>query len=72
MEAQCLSVMSTLEGVFNRDDDESIKGEAAFTRIHQAQAKYVMYTDGSAKSGTTMGGSAVVVTHGDPENPTYC
>ena len=32
-------------------------------------APLVIYTDGSASRGTSMGGAAVVVTDGDPEHP---
>ena len=37
--------------------------------IRESEAKWVIYTDGSASESTHFGGSAMVVTQGDPENP---
>ena len=37
--------------------------------IRARQADLTIYTDGSAHSGTTEGGAAVIVTSGDPANP---
>ena len=37
--------------------------------ILESEAKWVIYTDGSTSEGTHFGGSAMVVTQGDPENP---
>ena len=37
---------------------------------YRHEADVVIYTDGSAAAGTSKGGAGVVVTRGDPENPT--
>ena len=42
---------------------------ATLSRIRDLNSSVVIYTDGSASSGTTDGGAGVVVTSGDPEDP---
>ena len=57
---------STLVGG-NRTDNARTD---AIRVIHESEAKWVIYTDGSASEGTHFRGSAaMVVTQGDPENP---
>ena len=55
---------STLVGG-NRTDART----EAIRVIRESEAKWVIYTDRSASEGTHFGGSAMVVTQGDPENP---
>ncbi len=49
---------------------------AAFTSnidlsfIRHLNARFIIYTDGSATAGTPRGGAGMVVTEGDPANPT--
>ncbi len=38
--------------------------------IRHLNARFIIYTDGSATAGTLSGGAATVVTGGDPTNPT--
>ena len=59
------TVSSTLVGG-NRTDNARTD---AIRVIRKSEAKWVIYTDGSASEGTHFGGSAMVVTQGDPENP---
>ena len=59
------TVSSTLVGG-NRTD---IARTHAIRVIRESEAKWVIYTDGSASEGTHFGGSAMVVTQGDPDNP---
>jgi ribonuclease HI len=44
---------------------------ATITRIRDLNSDVVIYTDGSASSGTTDGGAGVVVTSGDPADPQF-
>ncbi len=37
--------------------------------IRHLNARFIIYTDGSATAGTLSGGAVVVVTEGDPANP---
>ena len=53
-----------------RTDPEEEKKSAALQRIREVDASTTIYTDGSADAGIFEGGSAVVVTHGDPASPT--
>ena len=59
------TVSSTLVGG-NRTDNAKTD---AIRVIRESEAKWVIYTDGSASEGTHFGGSAMVVTQSDPENP---
>ena len=59
------TVSSTLVGG-NRTDNARTD---AIRVIREREAKWVIYTEGSASEGTHFGGSAMVVTQGDPENP---
>ena len=56
---------STLVGGNRADNARS----DAIRVIRESEAKWVIYTYGSASEGTHFGGSAMVVTQGDPENP---
>ncbi len=38
--------------------------------IRHLNARFIIYTDGSATAGTLNGGAGMVVTEGDPANPT--
>ncbi len=38
--------------------------------IRHLNARFIIYTDGSATAGTVNGGAGMVVTEGDPANPT--
>ncbi len=38
--------------------------------IRHLNARFIIYTDGSASAGTLNGGAGMVVTEGDPANPT--
>ena len=53
-----------------RTDPEDVKKNAALQRIREVNAETTIYTDGSAFAGIFEGGSAVVVTEGDPASPT--
>ena len=59
------TVSSTLVGG-NRTDNARTD---AIRVIRESEAQWVIYTDESASEGTHFGGSAMVVTEGDPENP---
>ena len=49
-----------------RTDPEDVKKNAALQRIREVNAETTIYTDGSAFAGIFEGGSAVVITEGDP------
>ena len=56
-----------LDGVNSRLDEVPIKKAAALNRIREVNAPINIYTDGSASGGIYEGGSAMIVTRGDPE-----
>ena len=64
-----LRIYPELYGIKRSDSVES-KRDAALQSIRVHNAAIVIYTDGSALKGTFCGGSAMVVTKGDPETPT--
>ena len=64
-----LMVHSELAGI-KRSDAEEFKRRTTMERIKLLDAGTIIYTDGSASEGLYNGGSALVVTDGDPEVPT--
>jgi ribonuclease HI len=65
-----LEIYPHLRGVASRHDPVEVKIAAAIDRIRDVNADITIYTDGSATGGTREGGSAVIVTSGDPTSPT--
>ena len=65
-----LAVFPTLEGIDGKGDDPDTIRRSALSRARTLNSAYNIYTDGSAKAGTSNGGAAAVVTSGDPESPT--
>jgi ribonuclease HI len=63
-------VFPYLKGIEGRGDAHSTIQEAALHRAREINAQFNIYTDGSASAGTTDGGAGVVITRGDPANPT--
>ena len=52
-------------------ENRTVKGaEKALKLNRDHEVDVVIYTDGSAAAGTSKGKAGVVVTRGDPENPT--
>ena len=63
-------VFPELPGLKCKDEPEELRRELAYARIRELQVEYVLYSDGSAAGGVENGGAGVVVTFGDPEDPT--
>ncbi len=53
-------------GTFGSQDDTT----PYMSFIRHPNARFIIYTDGSATAGTLYGGAEMVVTEGDPANPT--
>ena len=64
------TVFPHLHGVKGKGDPASIIRSAALLRARELNAQYNIYTDGSATAGVLKGGAGVVITTGDPANPT--
>jgi ribonuclease HI len=56
--------------LLGRSDSEERKIVLSYKRIRDLAADYTIYSDGSASAGVRDGGAGVVITFGDPENPT--
>ena len=69
MTAANLEIFATLPGVNSREDDINTKRKSSIDKIKEVNAEITIYTDGSASEGTRKGGSAAVITRGDPEDP---
>ena len=63
-------VFPALPGLSSKDDPEEKARLLAYTRIRELNADLTLYSDGSADGGVKNGGAGVVITSGDPENPT--
>ena len=63
-------VFPQLKGVKDKHEDLNIIQAQALKRALEIGATYNLYTDGSASGGTERGGAGVVVTRGDPNDPT--
>jgi ribonuclease HI len=63
-----LTVNLTIPGYPDCKTDEE-KLAVTLAHIRSISPRLVIYTDGSAKAGTTKGGAGVVITEGDPETP---
>jgi len=66
-----LTVHEAVPGISSKADDAAAMRTATLARIRDLNSSVVIYTDGSASSGTTDGGAGVVVTSGDPEDPQF-
>ena len=64
------AVFPHLYGIESKDDPASKIRAAALDRARQLNAQYNIYTDGSASAGVLNGGAGVVITQGDPAEPT--
>ena len=64
------NIFCNLPGITGRHDSPEAKIAAAYDRIDELGGDYIIYTDGSASGGTHLGGSAAVITQGDPRSPT--
>ena len=62
-------INATVPGIESRKDEDGVKREASLKAIRESGDEIVIYTDGSAKEGTRNGGSAAVITTGDPSSP---
>ena len=62
-------VFPFLEGVSGREAPQHTIQQAALSRARAINAKFNIYSDGSASAGLRMGGAGAVVTTGDPSNP---
>ena len=63
-------VFPNLSGLANKSVPDAQAQDAAYTRLRDLNADYVLYSDGSADGGVENGGAGVVVTFGDPTSPT--
>ncbi|XP_066931550.1 uncharacterized protein [Clytia hemisphaerica] len=68
MTAANLEIFATLPGTAERMISTQ-KRKSSIDKIKEANTEITIYTDGSASEGTRKGGSAAVITRGDPENP---
>ncbi len=50
--------------------DTPLTAETCLQTIHLLDGQLTVYTDGSASAGTKDGGAGVIVTRGDPADPT--
>jgi ribonuclease HI len=64
------NVHAHVPGLAGRSESEERKIELSYKRIRELAADYTIYSDGSASAGVRDGGAGVVITVGDPENPT--
>ena len=62
-------VYPKVPGLQSRHEEESRRRGLAMERIDSLNGDWVLYTDGSADAGISMGGSAVVVTRGSADEP---
>lgn len=59
-----------LPGIANKSVAHEKIRSAAYSRITQLNTDIIIYTDGSARNGTSLGGAAAVITSGnDPHSP---
>ena len=63
------SIYEELPGIKSKKDNPELIATAAYNRISELGTEFAIYTDGSATAGTKDGGSAAVITNGDPRNP---
>ena len=63
-------VFPEVPGLKSKAEPEDRRRELAYARIRELAVDYVLYSDGSAAGGVEKGGAGVVVTFGDPEQPT--
>ena len=64
-----ITINRRLEGISSKNDPPDIIKAAAESVIARINPDITIYTDGSAKAGTSDGGAAAVVTEGSPEDP---
>ena len=64
------TVFPHLEGITGKGDSAPKIRAAALRRTQELNAQFNIYTDGSASAGVLKGGAGVVITTGDPTNPT--
>ena len=64
------NIYSQVPGLSGRSDSEARKIELSYKRIRELAADYTIYSDGSASAGVRDGGAGVVITFGDPGDPT--
>ena len=64
------TVFPHLEGITGKGDPAPKIRTAALRRAQELNAQFNIYTDGSASAGILKGGAVVVITTGDPTNPT--
>ena len=66
------NVYSKVPGLLNGRQEKDVlkRRDLSYKRIREIAAEYVIYSDGSAAEGTLEGGAGVVVTFGEPDDPT--
>ena len=64
------NVFPNLPGIASKSVTDPVAQQAAYARLREFGADYIVYSDGSAEGGTERGGAGVVVTQGDPACPT--
>ena len=64
------TILSELVGIQNKSEDPAKIREAAYRQIVELNTEITIYSDGSADGGLKNGGSAAVITTGDPHDPT--
>ena len=64
------NVSADVPGLKGKSEEEAKRRETSYARIREINADYILYSDGSAEGGVEQGGAGVVVTTGDPEDPT--
>ena len=62
-------ISTFVTGIPGRADDSTSKHQYSLTHIASYQAKYTIYTDGSAAEETRNRGAAAVITRGPPTQP---
>jgi len=65
-----VSTNPNLEGILSKSEDQAKIRDTAYGWIADHMSDYIIYTDGSADGGLKFGGSAAVITTGDPLDPT--
>ena len=62
-------IATSVPGITGRADDSKLRPQCSLTTIASYQVHYVIYTNGSASSGTRNVGAAAVITRGSPLQP---
>ena len=62
------TIHRSIPDISSRADSIDLKSQMSISHIDNFGADYIIYTDGSARAGSTNGGSAVVVTQGPAQH----